>query len=133
MPGSLPTIMETTQSFAFVSGQTYSLTFDFPTGTQADPLTFTFGPVLEQLYDGYAFPLTDTITASASSSGTASIGIALGSATNTNFGPYLTSISLTESYDDDAGTPPPAPVPLPATALLLGGALGLLALRRRTA
>lgn len=128
MGATLPTIIETTLAFEYISGRTYTLDFSIPTGTQADPIRFSYGSVLERAYTGYTFPLQDSISAVAGADGLAPLRIALESITNNNFGPYLTSISLTETFDD--AIIQPAPIPLPASAPLLLG--GLLVLQRMT-
>lgn len=128
MSGSAPTIIESKDVFDYTMGRQYRLQFDIPTGTQADPLTVEFGSSLSAGFVDYDIPLIGDISGTASSDGQGRIQFILGSVNNNNFGPYLTSVSLIETYEDDAV---PAPVPLPASAALLGGALGLLALRRR--
>lgn len=130
MSGSLPTIIETKASFAYAAGRTYNVVFDIPTGTQTDSITFAFGSVVENLYENYSFPLTTFFSGIATSDGFAQLRISLGSVTNNNFGPYLTSISLVETYVD-GGLPPLAPVPLPASGLLLLGGIGAMRLWKR--
>lgn len=126
MGATPPTIIQSKLSFGITAGNTYTLALSFPTGTENDPFTFSFGGQSSSVF-GYLFPISPVLSFVALANGSSVIEIALTSATNNNFGPYLTEISLTEIE----AVSPPSAVPLPATSALLLAGLGAMGLVRR--
>jgi hypothetical protein len=134
-PSTAGTIIDTMQSFGITAGRTYELAFSIPRlkGNSNDPFTISFG-TFSQSFPSAA--VTTVLSFLATADGSSRVRFALNNTGNDNFGPLLTSFSLSET----AGTPPPPPppdvsvIPLPASALLLlllAGLGGLGLLRRR--
>jgi hypothetical protein len=131
-PGSLPTIIDTKQSFGITAGNSYDLALSIVFIQGLDPFTLSFGS-FSQSFAGNT-NITTVLSFVADADGSSKVRFALNTPSNNNFGNWLTSFSLTET----AGAPPPPPpppvpsvIPLPASVLLLLAGLGGLGLLRR--
>ena len=125
-----PAILRSKTLYDFFANEQYTLTIDMPRGTQPDSLIFGIDVpgvgVTSETAVNYTFPSTFVMNFSSPTDISAYLYLEMLAPPN-NLGPYLNTYTL----EGPLRTSQPPAIPLPATAVLLVGALGLLAARRR--